>query len=295
MVNGANNMIRASAGQMTQHMNFADTENALNEIVTVNKIFEAGPSGYTNTGLWERGPNYNVYDLENTVRRFQKVAGNSTEEKLKTLQDNPELEVPGLKELIKNVGQEDAIKLLNNSLPIFDKFKADSNKDQMVYLQEKMDLWDLQQKRELEHQQGINEAYADPHAIGMAEGAALIHSKSPMGVPVMAGEKGNPETIIPLKKFDKVISSYLGQKELNLQIEPKSYSDVITNGMRDSYLEEKMQNNGAMTPVIINNNTTTRGGGEGGGTNYQYQTDLSKTYENTFDMILEKNMRLGLP
>lgn len=116
-----------------------------------------------------------------------------------------------------------------------------------------------------------------------------------MGVPVMAGEQGNPETIIPLKKFDKVISSYLGQKELNLQIEPKSYSDVITNGMRDSYLEEKMQNNGAMTPVIINNNTTTRGGGEGGGTNYQYQTDLSKTYENTFDMILEKNMRLGLP
>ena len=294
MVNGTNNMIRASAGQMTQYMNFADTENALNEIVPVNKIFEAGPSAFTNTGLWERGPNYNVYDLEYTVREFQKVAGNSTEEKLKTLQDNPKLEVPGLNKLIENVGQEDAIKLLNNSLPIFDKFKVDSNKDQMVYLQEKMDLWDLQQKRELEHQQGINEAYADPF-VGMAEGAALIHSKSPMGVPVMAGEQGNPETIIPLKKFDKVISSYLGQKELNLQIEPKSYSDVITNGMRDSYLEEKMQNNGAMTPVIINNNTTTRGGGEGGGTNYQYQTDLSKTYENTFDMILEKNMRLGLP
>lgn len=295
MVNGANNMIKASAGQMTQYMNFVDTENALNEIVPVNKIFEAGPSAYTDTSLWERGSNYNVYDLENTVRGFQKVAGNSAEEKLKTLQDNPELNVPGLKKLIENVGQEDAIKLLNNSLPIFDKFKVDSNKDQMVYLQEKMDLWELQQKGELRHQQNINDAYADPHAIGMAEGAALIHSKSPMGVPVMAGEKGNPETIIPLKKFDKVISSYLGQKELNLQIEPKSYSDVITNGMRDSYLEEKMQNNGAMTPVIINNNTTTRGGGEGGGTNYQYQTDLSRTYDNTFDMILEKNMRLGLP
>ena len=296
MVNGTNNMIRASAGQMTQYMNFADTENALNEIVPVNKIFEAGPSGLTDTGLWERGSNYNVYDLEYTVREFQKVAGNSAEEKLKTLQDNPELKVPGLEKLIKNVGQEDAIKLLNNSLPIFDRFEVNSNKDKMVYLQEKMDSAAGAAAKIKEANDRILEfSHTRGSFSKFAEGAALIHSKSPMGVPVMAGEQGNPETIIPLKKFDKVISSYLGQKELNLQIEPKSYSDVITNGMRDSYLEEKMQNNGAMTPVIINNNTTTRGGGEGGGTNYQYQTDLSKTYENTFDMILEKNMRLGLP
>ena len=296
-VKEGNRLISSSTRKLMSHVNMVDTENALDKIVDINKMFENGPFG-----SWDRGPNYGILSLMGTLRDLEKVPGNNVTEKLQEVTANPTLyPINGLSALLENIGQSDTIKLLTDASPVINKFLENQSKDPMVYFKEKLPEWEaagkaaaMQQTEELRHKQNINDAYADPF-VGMAEGAALIHSKSPMGVPVMAGEQGNPETIIPLKKFDKVISSYLGQKELNLQIEPKSYSDVITNGMRDSYLEEKMQNNGAMTPVIINNNTTTRGGGEGGGTNYQYQTDLSKTYENTFDMILEKNMRLGLP
>lgn len=303
-VKEGNRLISSSTRKLMNHVNMVDTENALDKIVDINKMFENGPFG-----SWDRGPNYGILSLMGTLRDLEKVPGNNVTQKLQEVTANPTLyPINGLSALLENIGQNDTIKLLTNASPVINKFLENQSKDPMVYFEEKLPEWEAAGKaaaiEAAKPQKGLGltrgmlnsrQMIEELSRKSMAEGAALIHSKSPMGVPVMAGEQGNPETIIPLKKFDKVISSYLGQKELNLQIEPKSYSDVITNGMRDSYLEEKMQNNGAMTPVIINNNTTTRGGGEGGGTNYQYQTDLSRTYDNTFDMILEKNMRLGLP
>ena len=269
MIDQSNNLIKSAAKQMAQFMSIVETENALNEISDMEKAFQVGPFG-----LWDRGSNYTLNDLDNISKFIDKVDGKSTADKIKNALANPDkYNVPGLKSVVENIGIDETAKLVMAGKDILQQYRENIVKDPFKYFEEKANVKPPEQ---------------------MKDGAALIHSVSPMGVPVMAGERGNPETIIPLNKFDEIISDYLSNKTLNLQLESKSY-DSITNHIRDSYLEERLQSAGSSN-VTINNINNSKGGSASNdqGANFQFQTDLAKTFDNVFEMILEKNIRTGL-
>jgi hypothetical protein len=269
MIDQSNNLIKSAAKQMAQFMSIVETENALNEITKMNKDWQVGPFG-----LWDRGSNYTLNDIDNISKFIDKVDGKSTAEKIKNALENPDkYNVPGLKAVVENLGVEETAKLVLGAKDIIQQYREDIVKDPFKYFEEKANVKPPEQ---------------------MKKGAALIHSVSPTGVPVMAGERGNPETIIPLNKFDQIISDYLNNKTVNLQLESKSY-DGITNHIRDSYLEEKLQTAGGNN-VTINNINNGKGGSASTseGANFQFQTDLAKTFDNVFEMILEKNIRMGM-
>jgi len=269
MIDQSNNLIKSAAKQMAQFMTIVETENALSEITKMNKNWQVGPFG-----LWDRGSNYTINDLDNIAKFIDKVDGKSTADKIKNALENPDkYNVPGLKSVVENIGIDETAKLIMAGKDILQQYREDIIKDPFKYFEEKANVKPPEQ---------------------MKKGAALIHSVSPTGVPVMAGERGNPETIIPLNKFDEIISDYLNNKSVDLKLESKSY-DGITNHIRDSYLEERLQTAGGNN-VTINNINNSRGGSSATdqGANFQFQTDLAKTFDNVFEMILEKNIRTGL-
>lgn len=126
--------------------------------------------------------------------------------------------------------------------------------------------------------------------IPQLETGGVVYPKSSEGVIANISENMKPEAIVPLDE-------YIIQHKENDMIEPINLSERATDVIRSSYFEERdaTQN---QAPVIINNmnNISGRGGGGGsdGGANFQFQTDLAKTYDNVFDMILEKNFRTGI-
>lgn len=266
MINMANNNIKSNAKAFAQFHNIVETENKLDEIVDMEKWFQVGPFG-----LWDRGSSYNVNDIDNISKSLQNVPGKTTADQIKiALENSDKYNVPGLKGVVDSLGIEDTAKLLTEGAETINQFRINAAKDPFQYFQ------DVQQ--------------VEPPQ--MRKGAALIHSASSMGVPVMAGERGNPETIIPLNKFDEVISKYIENKNLSVRLENKSY-DGITMAMRDSYLQEKQI---SQTPPSIVLNNVNNGGGQvasGDPVNFQFQADLNKTFENVFDMLIEKNFRLG--
>jgi hypothetical protein len=97
-----------------------------------------------------------------------------------------------------------------------------------------------------------------------------------------------PEAVVPLDKY--VIS----EKDNN-SVEAVNMSERATTVMRNTYFEEKeAKEDSQQSPIIMNNINNGSSSGGGDGVNYQFQTDLSRTFDNVFDMILEKNMRMGI-
>lgn len=276
LIEMGNNNMKANAKQFSQFHAIVQAENALDQLVDMDKSFAVGPFG-----LWDRGDNYSLTDVENHIRYLKEVEGKTTQEKIENVFKSPSVykgNVSGLQTIVDNLGLEDSSKLLGTEgQTIIDKYKKDREMHPVEYFEKYFDLPDPE-KQEMAQ---------------MRKGAALIHSNSAMGTPVMAGEKGNPETIIPLNKFDEVISDYLTSKDLTLKLESKSYDDM-TNYIRDSYLEEKLESVG--NNITINNISSPKSSTASSdqGANFQFQTDLAKTFDNVFEMILEKNMRTGL-
>jgi hypothetical protein len=77
-------------------------------------------------------------------------------------------------------------------------------------------------------------------------------------------------------------------------------AEGITDAIRTTALEEKDATRKSMIPPIIVSTGAANGRGvnpqsnAADSVNFQYQTDLAKTFESVFDMILEKNTRLGI-
>lgn len=116
----------------------------------------------------------------------------------------------------------------------------------------------------------------------LAEGGVVL-PKSDMGVIANISENMKPEAVVPLDKY--IISE---------KPEAVNMSERATTAMRSTYFEEKDAQQQTQAPVIINNVNNNSGGGGGDGVNYQFQTDLSRTFDNVFEMILEKNIRMGM-
>lgn len=117
----------------------------------------------------------------------------------------------------------------------------------------------------------------------LAEGGVVL-PKSDMGVIANISENMKPEAVVPLDKY--IISE---------KPEAVDMSERATTAMRSTYFEEKEASQGSQAPLIINNVNNTKGtSGGGDGVNYQFQTDLARTFDTVFEMILEKNMRTGI-
>ena len=119
-----------------------------------------------------------------------------------------------------------------------------------------------------------------------AEGA-VVYPKTGKGVLTNISEDMKPEAVVPLDKY--VISEKDGGG-----VEAVNMSERATTAMRSTYFEEKDAQQQTQAPVIINNVNNNSGSGGGDGVNYQFQTDLSRTFDNVFEMILEKNIRMGM-
>ena len=97
-----------------------------------------------------------------------------------------------------------------------------------------------------------------------------------------------PEAVVPLDEYD------IMKKQDNI-IQPVDNSEDITNIIRDTYFDEKDAARESNQPIVINNVSNNNSGGGGDqGVNFQYQTDLSKTFDSVFEMILEKNMKIAV-
>lgn len=117
----------------------------------------------------------------------------------------------------------------------------------------------------------------------LADGGVVI-PKSDLGVFTNISENMKPEAVVPLDKY--IISE---------KPEAVDMSERATTAMRSTYFEEKEASQGSQAPLIINNVNNTKGtSGGGDGVNYQFQTDLARTFDTVFEMILEKNMRTGI-
>jgi len=117
--------------------------------------------------------------------------------------------------------------------------------------------------------------------IPQLETGGVVYPKTREGVLVNISENMKPEAIVPLDQY-------------NNKIEGINLSEKATEVIRSSYFEEKDAME-SQTPIVINNMNNVSGGGGGvESANYQFQTDLSKTFDNVFDMILEKNYRTGI-
>jgi hypothetical protein len=120
-----------------------------------------------------------------------------------------------------------------------------------------------------------------------AEGA-VVYPKTGKGVLTNISEDMKPEAVVPLDKY--VIS----EKDTT-GVEAVNMSEKATTVMRNTYFEEKDAQQETQAPLIINNVTNTKGtSGGGDGVSFQYQTDLARTFDTVFEMILEKNMRMGI-
>ena len=116
----------------------------------------------------------------------------------------------------------------------------------------------------------------------LAEGGVVL-PKTDMGVIANISENMKPEAVVPLDKY------LISEKP-----EAVNMSERATSAMRNSYFEEKEAAQGSQAPLIINNVNNTKGTSGGDGVNYQFQTDLTRTFDTVFEMILEKNMRTGI-
>lgn len=116
----------------------------------------------------------------------------------------------------------------------------------------------------------------------LADGGVVM-PKTDLGVLTNISENMKPEAVVPLDKY--IISE---------KPEAIDMSEKATYAMRNSYFEEKEALHGSQTPLIINNVNNTKGTSGGDGANFQYQTDLARTFDTVFEMILEKNMRMGI-
>ena len=98
------------------------------QVVVSSFVFENGPFG-----SWDRGPNYGILSLMETLRDLEKVPGNNVKEKLQEVTANPKLyPIDGLSALLENIGESDTIKLLTNASPVINKFLENQSKDPMV-------------------------------------------------------------------------------------------------------------------------------------------------------------------
>lgn len=119
------------------------------------------------------------------------------------------------------------------------------------------------------------------------ETGGVVYPKSKNGVLTNISENMKPEAIVPLEQYDMMNN----KSEVNAV----DLANDITNVMRDSYFEERDASRGSNQPIVINNVSNNNSGGGGDqGVNFQYQTDLSKTFDSVFEMILEKNMKMSI-
>ena len=152
--------------------------------------------------------------------------------------------------------------------------------------------------------------------IPQLETGGVVYPKTREGVLVNISENMKPEAIVPLDQYNNKIEEINYPKtregvlvnisenikpeaivpldQYNNKIEGINLSEKATEVIRSSYFEEKDATE-SQTPIVINNMNNVSGGGGGvESANYQFQTDLSKTFDNVFDMILEKNYRTGI-
>ncbi len=149
-------------------------------------------------------------------------------------------------------------------------------------------------KAAMEKQQSSSESSATPvpseglETPPQAAEGAVVYPKTGKGVLTNISEDMKPEAVVPLDKY--VIS----EKDNN-SVEAVNMSERATTVMRNTYFEEKeAKEDSQQSPIIMNNINNGSSSGGGDGVNYQFQTDLSRTFDNVFDMILEKNMRMGI-
>jgi hypothetical protein len=123
----------------------------------------------------------------------------------------------------------------------------------------------------------------------MAATGAVVYPKTSKGVLTNISEDMKPEAVVPLDEYD------IMKKQDNI-IQPVDNSEDITNIIRDTYFDEKDASRESNQPIVINNVSNNNSGGGGGdqGVNFQYQTDLTKTFDSVFEMILEKNMKIAI-
>lgn len=125
----------------------------------------------------------------------------------------------------------------------------------------------------------------------MRDGGFVKESPSDQGRTINVAEAGTGgEFIVPYEKMGILLA------DAQTSAEGTEVGERITGVMRDSYLDERDSTAEPSSVVVNNINQNSRGGGGGGdsGANFQFQTDLARTFDNIFDMILEKNMRTGV-
>ena len=123
----------------------------------------------------------------------------------------------------------------------------------------------------------------------MREGGFVKESPSSQGRTINVAEAGTGgEFVVPYEKMGILLS------DAQSMAEGTEVGERITGVMRDSYLDERDASSEPSSVVVNNINQGSRSGGGGEAANFQFQTDLSRTFDNIFDMILEKNMRTGV-
>lgn len=133
---------------------------------------------------------------------------------------------------------------------------------------------------------GITPEATTPTA--MREGGFVKESPSSQGRTINVAEAGTGgEFVVPYEKMGILLS------DAQSMAEGTEVGERITGVMRDSYLDERDASSEPSSVVVNNINQGSRSGG-GEAANFQFQTDLSRTFDNIFDMILEKNMRTGV-
>jgi hypothetical protein len=134
---------------------------------------------------------------------------------------------------------------------------------------------------------GITPEATTPTA--MRDGGFVKESPSSQGRTINVAEAGTGgEFVVPYEKMGILLS------DAQSMAEGTEVGERITGVMRDSYLDERDASSEPSSVVVNNINQGSRSGGGGEAANFQFQTDLSRTFDNIFDMILEKNMRTGV-